>query len=384
MRRHIPASILIFGLVLFSSFRTGNPDFGRHPMAFNTPMSHLFYPETRQAAIIDEAVLSMDPDTTTRMHVLLLDYTSYGSAYNEKVKSIISKYLPKTSFTEFSDGSSYDLEHALAGCEVAIVAYPSAAQTASIKSFGKVLNKFVQQGGSMIFTGTHEFEILQQFDLFDLDFGYFSKDFAVHCQAPEHPIMLGVGNAFTMTNFTYPLDISDPGFVSVAEVGGYPTIGYKPVGQGKVVYLGIEYYYDEEASSKVLVNAVNWSVTKKSPPDAGNQSITSLESVKAIKRSEEFLFAGSGSKEDQIDLKIYPNPYYNKATLDIELTKPSNVRIQMTDEMGRDVALIFPKKLLNPGLCRFELPNLSPGIYFVQIQIGDQVHMKRVVKSAAN
>lgn len=381
MYRILLALLFVFGLTSLTAFRIGNPEFGRNPLAYNTPTAHYFYPETRIAPAFETGALSLEPDTLSRMRVLMLDYSEYGSAYNEKVSGIISQYLPKASISNFSDGSADELGKALSTCDAVVIAYPSAASPATIKNFSKTLQRFVQQGGSLIFTGTHEFEILQQFGLIELDFGYFSKDMPVHELTMDHPLFQGVSTDFTMTNFTYPLDVSDPGFVSLAEVGGYPAIGFKPIGNGKVLYLGIEYYYDEDVSSRILINALYWVSGLR---QVSEQATVSNAALRASKRSEEFLYAGTGNVDAQIDLKVYPNPYYSKANLDIELSKPTQVRVEMTDEMGRSVAVVFPKKLVSAGLCRFELPNVSPGIYFLQVQVGDQRYMRKVVKSASN
>jgi hypothetical protein len=334
----------------------------------------------------DDFGVSIEVDTATRARILMLDYSAYGSAYNEKVRGIITHYLPKTVFTDFSEGSSDDLSKALAGCDIAVVAYPSVSSPGIVKSFYKALNQYVQQGGTVLFTGTHEFEVLQQFNLFDLDFGYFSKERPVHALHQEHPLFEGVNADVTLSNFAYPLDISDSGFVTLADVGGYPVIGYKPSGLGKVIYIGVEYYFDEPASSQILINAISWSskepVAEVSPAGAGGMA--DLTKLGSMKRSEEMLFAGSGLKAEPVALKIYPNPYFSKATLDIELTKPTNVMVEMTDEVGRSVALILPKRTVGTGLCRLDLPNIAPGIYFLQIQLGDQTYVRKVVKSTSN
>jgi hypothetical protein len=73
----------------------------------------------------------------------------------------------------------------------------------------------------------------------------------------------------------------------------------------------------------------------------------------------------------------------SKATLDLELVRPANVRIEMTDESGRSASSYTAQTPLGAGLCRFELPNIAPGIYFVQVQIGEQMYMKKVIKSEA-
>jgi hypothetical protein len=376
--------VLTFGLLSLSSFRTGDPFFELSPLIYNTTIAQVFQPESRSMPIFDESGMSMESDTHTRSRVLMLDYSAYGSAYNEKVRGIISHYLPKTFFTDFTEGSAEDLTKALGGCDIVVVAYPSAAVPSAIKSYAKALNQYLQQGGTVLFTGTHEFEVLQQFGLFDLDFGYFSKERPIHALHAEHPLLQGVNTEINLANFAYPLDISDSGFVTLADVGGYPVIGFKPSGFGKIIYIGVEYYFDEAASSRMLINAISWS-SKDRGVDNISGSVHAAELFKSgnVKRSEEMLFAGSGLK-DQVDLKIYPNPYVSKATLDIELSKSTQVMVEMKDELGRNVALILPKKTVGPGLCRFDLPNIAPGIYFVQVQLGEKTYVRKVVKSASN
>ncbi|MEY4202504.1 MAG: Secretion system C-terminal sorting domain [Bacteroidota bacterium] len=373
MRRIYSFTLLLAafsGLVSFSSFRN-EPE--GSPVLYNTPLRLLFHPDNTTDQL-QENSYAAEPDSSVRMQVLMLNYSEYGKAYNEKVQAIISRNLPRVTFTEYASTDLHSLEVALQSTDAVVIAYPSAAASSTLLSYSKLLKKFVQGGGSVIVTGTHEFEVLQQFDLIDLDFGYFSKEVPVHCLNPEHPLLQGEPTEFSTTNFAYPLDISDPAFVSVAEVGGYPAAGYKQLGNGKVIYLGVEYYYDEEAPSRLLINALSWTARKF--------SAESSEPVKPVRRNEEVLLAGS-VKLDNVDLKVYPNPYVSKATLDLELVRPANVRIEMTDESGRSVAVILPKRPLGAGLCRFELPNIAPGIYFVQVQIGEQLYMKKVIKSEA-
>lgn len=383
MIRTIYTFVLPFGLICLWSFRSGDPCIDGNPLIYNTTLADIFNPPTWVPSTVDLYAESLEVDTNTCSRVLMLDYSTYGSAYNEKIRRIISKYLPKTIFSNFSSGRSTDLLKALSGCEIVIVAYPSAVAGNSIKTYNKALNQFVQQGGTVIVTGTHEYEVLQQFGLFDLDFGYYSKERPIHPFNLEHPLFHGLGTEITLANFAYPLDISDPGFVALADVDGYPVVGYKTAGTGKVIYIGVEYYFDELESSQMLINAINWSSKGFGAELSSmeNAATATFPQTSFVKHNEEMLYAGSGLKMESIDLKIYPNPYYSKATLDVELSKQTPVMVEMTDEIGRRVALILPKKTIGPGLCRFELPNISPGIYFLQVQLGDKTFVRKVVKA---
>jgi Secretion system C-terminal sorting domain len=389
MRRTILSFALTFGLLCLMAFRSGYPYFGFNEPVCNTTFERLLLRSERLLPYWDDYGLKLEADTSSKLRILMLNYSVYGNAYNEKVHNIIHRYLPNSSFIDFKEGTAGDLSMSLSGCDAVVVAYPSASIAGNVKAYSNALNQYVLQGGTVLFTGTHEFEVLQQFALFDLDFGYFSKERPVHSTHHEHPIFNGVSADFQLDNFAYPLDISDPLFVTLADVGGYPVVGFKPLGLGKVIYIGVEYYFDEAASSQMLINALTLFSKNRSPEreasSTGSGFITDIfKSGSSVKRSEEMLYAGSGLKAESIDLKVYPNPYFAKANLDIELTKPTPVMVEMSDEQGRIVSLVMPKKTLGPGLCRFDLPNIAPGIYFLKIQLGDNTYVRKVVKAASN
>jgi hypothetical protein len=324
-----------------------------------------------------------EADTTSKLHVLMLNYSTYGNPYSEKVRRTIERGMPACTVSDFGDAATEDLGAALVETDAVVIAYPvGKGGSNDLKNYGKSLAAFARQGGVVVLTGTHEFEALQQFGLFELDFGYFCKEPTIHPAAPEHPLLQGVARDFSLTNFAYPLDISDPNFVTVADVRGYPVVGYKAIGDGKVIYLGIEYYYDEPQSAQLLHNALRWAAKPKTPAAAAAMP---LADGRAVKRSEEVLYAGGASdRADALDLKVYPNPYFSKANLDIELSKPTQMSVEVTDETGRIVAVLLPRKNLSAGFYRLELPNLSPGIYFVKCQNGAKTTVRKVVKAIAD
>jgi len=277
-----------------------------------------------------------------------------------------------------------------------VITYPASGVSRQIRAYGKVLKEYVQEGGAVLFSGTDQFGILQQYGLFDLDFGYFCSGMQVHEDAYEHPVLASTPSDFSLANYVYPLDISDANFITLADIRGYPAIGFKQIGSGKVVYLGMEYYYDEVVSSQILENTVRW----LTPLSAGAVAETSLASAaqqpaentswqtRSARRTEERLFAGSvgtapAANSPTFDMKVYPNPYLEKATLDINLEKSAPVTIEMTDETGGRVAVLLPYRVLSPGFYRVEVPNVAPGIYFVKCQAGNQTTVKKVVKVAA-
>lgn len=357
---------LLAGIAGLFAFRT-DPFAGDRPFPINSLVAQFFIDGERDLPSSPLETTVAEADSVAGLRVMMLNAFAYDSAYATKVQRLIQRRMPSSAFTQFDEGSADDLSTALQGQEAVVIAYPAGGVAEQVRAFGKVLNQFVKQGGVVIMTGTHEFSALQQLDLFDLDYGYYCKERSIGQTQPEHPLFQGVGAEFSAEVYQYPLDISDPGFVTLADVRGYPFMGYKSLGTGKVIYLGLEYYFDEPQSARLLTNALRWAAKPR------------------VKRSEVVLYAGKGyQKPNAFDLKIYPNPYVSKATLDIEITKPTSLAVEMTDELGRVVSVLLPRRNLSTGLYRLELPNLDPGIYLVQCISSEGTEVRKVVKAAEN
>lgn len=387
---------LAFGFLCLTAFRTDGPKCNDRPFPNST------------SCLLSIAHAHHAPeyaDTSIALHVLMLDYNAYDSAYAGKVRRLIQSHLPKCAVSEFWEGTAQEFSSALAIHDAVVITYPTGGSTAVNKNYGKLLEQYVRQGGTVVLTGTDDYRVLQQFGLFDVEFGYFCQDPLIHEITPTHPILEGTANQFSLSDYAYPLDISDPDFVTLVDVLGYedensptrcwseaeevtpadlrnyPVVGYKPLGMGKIVYLGMEYYFDQAEPARILANTLRWAANVKTPSMAATAPKNVLVN-RPVKRSEEVLLAGSGPKEELFDLKIYPNPYYEKATLDVELKKASALAVEMTDETGRIVAVVLPQKNLSTGLYRLELPNLTPGVYFVQIKTDEKTTVRKVMKTA--
>jgi hypothetical protein len=395
---------LASGFLCLTAFRAENPKCNDRPFASNTAFTQSCGGEVPHLCSFSDSNNWPEADTNTVLRVLMLNYNAYDSAYARKVQQLIRTQLPASSITELWDGD--ELASPLAVHDAVVITYPSAGNQELNKNCGKLLAQYVQEGGVVIFTGTDDYRVLQQFGLFKVNFGYFCQDPLIHEISENHPLFEGTVSQFHLSDYAYPLDIADPDFVTLVDVWGYedensptrcwsesdevataelrnyPVVGYKNIGAGKVVYLGMEYYFDQAEPTRILANTLRWATQPKTTSTTAS-SAPKIHLDRPVKRSEEVLQAGSGLKPEIFDLKIYPNPYYEKATLDIELKKNSTVAVEMTDETGRIVAVVLPQKNLNPGLYRLDLPNLPTGVYFVQCKTGEKTTTRQVVKAAA-
>jgi hypothetical protein len=370
--------VLMTGYLCLTAYREKDPRLSDRPFPVNSKVANFFLTSGRPAPGALAPQETIEADTVIQARVLMLNYGSFDADYANMVRRTLQRQMPLVTLTDFWDGSPEDLSAYLSNQDAVIIAYPSGGDSSTLKGYARVLTQFIRQGGGVVFTGTHEYAALQQYGLFDIDSGYFCDNMEIHSDNAQHPVLAGVGDAFTLNNFAYPLDVSDPGFVTLASIRGYPVMGYKSIGAGKVVYLGLEYFYDEAKTTRILSNTIGWLAPAKTAP------ATPVADKTTDKRVVEFLYAGNTSKQDAPDLKVYPNPYVSKANVELELTKNTMVSLDVTDETGRSTALLLPRKNLVPGLYRFDLPgNLAPGVYFIRCQAGDKVTVKRVVKSSA-
>lgn len=326
-----------------------------------------------------------DLDTTSALRVIMFNYSAYDSIYANKIERCLRKNLPNAQFRTFWKGTAADLEIALADRQVAVLPYPARGESDALRAFGAVLSNFARAGGLVIFTGTHEHDVLRQLGLLELDYGYYFAAPAFRRQPLDHPISKGIPGQFTMTNYAYPLDVSDPDFVSLADVNGYASVGYKMKGRGAVAYLGMEYYYDEPISTRLLVNAVQWG-SKFSK--AAEQRPAAAEKPLPTARPRRFtlpLQRDEYPEKDSIGLKIFPNPFVNRADVELAIGEPTLVSLEITDQTGQPVSQMISRKTLAPGKHVLELPNLPPGVYYVKCKCGNDAPptMRRIVKLAA-
>lgn len=376
-------SLILAALVGLSAYWPGPAKSPAPLRAFpiNSTVAQFFYDDLRALPEVETEYLEIGAsDSASTAHVLLFQYCSYDSAYANKMHRFVQREVPGAVLTDFWEGTEQQLRQTLADQQVVVVAYPSGGAPRQLRAYGKVLDAFVRKGGTVVIAGTHDYGVLQQLGLFDVEDATYVADPTVHLSKPDHQLLASVVADFSSVNYAYPLSVTDSDFVAVAEIDNNPVVGYKPIGEGRVVYLGLEYYTDEVNPTRLLSNTLRWAVPAAF---ASTSSPYTPRRTVVLRRSEERLVAGSGSnKTNRFNLKVYPNPYVEKATLEVEMTKAAPVSIEMSDETGVLVANLLPQRSLTPGYYRFELPNVEPGIYFVQCKSADQTVVRRVVKMA--
>jgi hypothetical protein len=76
----------------------------------------------------------------------------------------------------------------------------------------------------------------------------------------------------------------------------------------------------------------------------------------------------------------YPNPFNPSTTIKYKLSKSSDVRLSVSDLLGREVSVLVNERR-DAGVheVKFDGSNLASGVYFYRIQAGDFVQSKRLL-----
>ncbi len=86
-------------------------------------------------------------------------------------------------------------------------------------------------------------------------------------------------------------------------------------------------------------------------------------------------------QSSEFEVRSYPNPVSTKNTIEFDLAKPTMVSIQIYSNLGEKVQevgnRVFPRGL---NQVTWNAANLPAGIYFCQIQIGNDMVTKKIIK----
>jgi hypothetical protein len=87
-------------------------------------------------------------------------------------------------------------------------------------------------------------------------------------------------------------------------------------------------------------------------------------------------------EDDRFDLIISPNPFSSVSSIEFNLDKPSFVQITLFDATGREITQL-ENKYLSSGKHQKTINadefNLSSGLYFYRIQIGEEIITKEII-----
>jgi len=79
-------------------------------------------------------------------------------------------------------------------------------------------------------------------------------------------------------------------------------------------------------------------------------------------------------------LNIYPNPFNEFLIVELELQEVAELKIDLTDMLGRKIALKSATEQSGNFQESFDLSNISSGVYFIELTIEGEKLVKKVIK----
>jgi hypothetical protein len=88
------------------------------------------------------------------------------------------------------------------------------------------------------------------------------------------------------------------------------------------------------------------------------------------------------------DVKVYPNPFSDAVTTEINLKKEADVQVEVLNQLGQKVKIVTTKQILPAGLHRLiwdgrntNAQKAASGIYYLRIEIDDLILHRKIIFS---
>jgi PKD repeat protein len=156
----------------------------------------------------------------------------------------LNTYAPSVEITEFDDNDPQALEDALEGKDVFLI--PRLEWTTgninTLSTFATILAEFAASGGSILIVGNDCGECITATGLLAGTYqGGLWGGTPMDIVDENHPITANIPNPYTPFSNVNVYNFTNPGFVTLAEADLGTCIGYRNIGDGKVVYWGFNF-----------------------------------------------------------------------------------------------------------------------------------------------
>lgn len=210
-----------------------------------------------------ELVYNTDGSANSGVKMLSMKYgTDLFSEYPATLAAINAFFTTYT-LTETTTSNPSTLANLLVGKNVLLIPEQEMATISVFTAFTPVFNMFLLNGGTIIQcgTGSGQDATLTTTGLWH---GTFSQDIGngftnYNVDSMSHPIMQGIsGNNLVAPSATYVMHFTDTDRHVLARYLTEDVVSYRKVSNGKVIYLGFDYFSANDDTKKMIANAVQW------------------------------------------------------------------------------------------------------------------------------
>jgi hypothetical protein len=316
-------------------------------------------------------VVAQTQAANTQLEVLLLNATTYDVLYTQQIASFLQKN-PGVSLSSDQGIRANEIATQLEGKDIAIIAYPHKGSLDLFQIYGQELRLFTERGGIVVFTGTHEISKINLFRLLQFEKGSYNPVPQVEIERASI-FTKNLPAKFSSSNFTYPVEISNEGYVSLAKDEERSVFGFIRLGQGHVFYVGLEFYHLEQVNKDILNNLLSFARKQQAQhliTTKGNNPAPEARSIETIENKA-------------IDWEIFPNPFVSDTKVQFTVQQQSLVEVSIFDVTGKLIQNPISNNTFDTGKYSLDITTLPYGVFFVQINIGSQKSVKKIMKVQA-
>lgn len=206
---------------------------------------------------VEDLIFELTGNATDSINILAYQYATNASIQASVINALNQKftqyYLSTTSTT-----SALTLANELIGKDVLLFTRYSLNASSVFANFSSVLHDFVNQGGTVIFAGIYDATYSQNMYSTGLLSGtyntYYSSGF-INIDNTD-PLSTGLTTTIPISSYVFLHNFTNPDLVRIGTYGTTDAISYREIGNGKVIYLGYDFYTYVDQAAIILGRAI--------------------------------------------------------------------------------------------------------------------------------
>lgn len=193
--------------------------------------------------------------TEKSQHILALINGADTQGYPKTIAAIDAFYT-SYQLTEITTIDPLELEDALSNKNILLIPEQDICDGASFTAFAPVVQAFVNNGGTVIQTGSANEECIFNLGLMTGSYQNFIFSQPVDVLLPDDPLAMDVSPTFNSLVATFYYNITNPDKIKVIDFDGNDIVTYRNIGEGKSILIGFDYFQSNDDMKRVIANAV--------------------------------------------------------------------------------------------------------------------------------
>ncbi len=189
----------------------------------------------------------------------LLNAADLTTEYPHTITAI-NQYFTNYTLTEINAASASALTAALVGKNVLLIPELENATSSTLTNLIPVIQTFAQNGGIVIICYGVSTSVNYIFSTGLFSGTVYSSNLSgtMTVPVPGHPLAAGLPSSFSTSNATSAMSFTNTDVENIVKYSTYATVAWRPVGVGKAIFIGYDYYAYDNNAAKIIANALAW------------------------------------------------------------------------------------------------------------------------------